>query len=504
MMRKIISIFFIIMLFTVTVNAAVPVEVVRPEIKNISLTERITGSITPFKEVNIPAEISGIVEKIKIDIGSSVKKDDVLLVIDKEKLLIQLKQAEASLDMARANYRQLKNGATEEELKRAEASYQQALSSLEGAKNNLILVEELYNDKISLKQQLTSAESQLANAGQQLESAKESYEQAQFNFEQAEKEFERMQYLYEEKVVTEKQFDAAENQYKNAKSTLNTAKIAVEQAKIGYNTAEQSYQLTKETFDNPVHLKQQLETARNQVKSAEAGLNAAEANLEQVKKGARQEQVDSSMAQVKQAEASLEQAKLNLKNSEIRSPIDGIISVVNTEEGELISTGQPVASVININQVYLEVNLTAASVSRIEKGDKVEVNLEIMRGESREGTVTNISPAADPQSKNYPVKIELENTDNRIKAGMFADAVFTRELAENAVTIPVESVVDIDSDKPYVYLVKKNKAIKQEIAIGIANDERVEILAGIKDGDTVIIRGQNRIDSGVEVEVISR
>ncbi|MGM0602957.1 MAG: efflux RND transporter periplasmic adaptor subunit [Bacillota bacterium] len=504
MMRKIIPVFFVILFLAAAANAAVPVEVVSPKIEDISLTERITGSITPFKEVNIPAEIGGIVNELKTDVGNSVRKDDILLVLDKEKLLIQLKQAEASLAMAEANYRQLKNGATEEEIKRAEASYQQAVSALEGAESNLLLVEEIYSDKISLKQQLTSSESQLANAKQQLRSAEENFAQAQFNFEQAEREYERMKYLYEEKVITEKQFEAAENQFKNSKSALNTTEISVEQAKIGYNTAQQSYELTKETFENPIQLKQQLENAKNQVKSAEAGVNVAQANLEQVKKGSRQEQVDSGLAQVKQAEASLEQAKLNLKNTEIRSPIDGIISVLNTEEGELISTGQIAASVININKVYLQVNLTAASVSRIEKGNKVDVYLEIMRGDMREGIVTNISPAADPQSKSYPVKIELENADNRIKSGMFADAVFTRELAEEAVTLPVETVVDVDSDDPYVFLVKDGRVVKQEIAVGITNDDKVEILSGIKEGDVVVIRGQNRIDPGAEVEVLSR
>ncbi|MFW6267227.1 MAG: efflux RND transporter periplasmic adaptor subunit [Halanaerobium sp.] len=502
-MKKTISLILILSFLSFSVSAQAPVEVTAPERREISIQDRITGNFSAFKKVNIPTELGGIVDQLSISVGDSVEKDQELLKLNQDKLNIQLKQAEASLAAARANYQQLKNGASQEEINRAQASYAQAEASLAGARSNLKLMEEMFNDKINLKQQLTSAESQLANAEQQLASARESYNQAEINFEQAEREYERMQYLFEEKVITEKQFEGAESQYKNARSALNTAGIGLEQAKIGLNTARQSYELTEQTFNNPTQLKQQLENARSQVSSAEAGLAVSEANLEQIKKGATQEQLNASLAQVRQAEAGLEQARLSLTNSVIKSPIKGIISAVQTEAGEILSPGQPIITVIDIDQLYLEVSVTAATMSRLNKGDQVRIIPEAVRDEELRAEIDTISPEADQASKNFPVKMLVDNSEHKIKPGMFADAVFSVQSADNTLVLPISSIIGFDSAEPYLFTVEANQAARKNIKIGIVSDNLVEILSGIAENDRVITRGQNRLTDGEEVEVIN-
>jgi RND family efflux transporter MFP subunit len=502
-MKKLIILLIIFMLLPFNALAQAPVEVTNPERTGISVRERITGNFSAFKKVNIPAETGGVVDQITVSLGDEVSQDQKLLQLNQDKLKIQIKQAEAALEAARANYQQLKNGASQEEINRAQASYEQAQASLEGARSNLGLMEEIYEDKISLKQQLTSAESQLANAEQQLASARERYNQAEINFEQAEREYERMQYLYEEKVITEKQFEGAESQYKNAKSSLNTAQIGLEQAKIGYNTAQQSYELTEQTFNNPTQLKQQLENARSQVKSAEAGLAVAEANLEQVKKGATQEQLNASLAQVKQAEAGLEQAELSLENSIVKSPIKGVVSAVRTEEGEIISPGQPVITVIDVDQLYLEVSVTAATMSRLKEGDQLRIIPEAIKDEELTAEIETISPEAEPASKNFPVKMLVDNSEHNIRPGMFGDAVFNVQSAENTLVLPISAIVAFDSRTPHVYTVEDNKAVRKDVKIGIVSDNLVEIVSGLEENDQVITRGQNRLNNGEEVEVIN-
>jgi len=502
-MKKIVILLFVLIFLSFNVSAQAPVETTTPERTSISVRERITGNFSALKKVNIPTELGGIVDLINVEVGESVEKDQELLKLNQDKLNIQLKQAQASLEAARANYQQLKNGASQEELNRAQASYEQAQASLEGARSNLKLMEETFNDKISLKQQLTSAESQLANAEQQLASARERYNQAEINFEQAEREYERMKYLFEEKVITEKQFEGAESQYKNAQSARNTAEIGLEQAKIGLNTAQQSYDLTEQTFNNPTQLKQQLENARSQVKSAEAGLAVADANLEQVKRGATQEQLNASLARVKQAEAGLEQANLSLENSIVKSPIKGLVSAVRTEEGEIISPGQPVISVIDVDQLYLEVAVTSATMSRLKEGDRVRIIPEAIRGDELAGEIDTISPEADQASRNFPVKIILDNSEHKIKPGMFGDAIFNVQSVNNTLVLPISAIVAFDSIDPFVYIVEDNQALRKSVKLGIVSDNSVEIVSGIEENDQVITRGQNRINDGEDVEVIN-
>jgi len=491
----------ILFLSAVTASAAA-VEVKEAVRDDLIIREEITGTIRPYQEIMIPAQISGTADEVNVEIGAQVAEGELLLSINTDRLIIQKKQAEAGLESARANYQELINGATEEALQRSEASYEQAESALDNAKTNLELVQKIYNDKTSLKQQLLNAEQQLRSSEQQLKIAEENLRQAEVNFEQAERAYQRSKDLYEDQVISEQEFEDAESRYKNAQSSLNNAESSLNQAEASLSTAEENYRLTKNTYDNPTELKQQLENARSQVANAESNLRVAEANLTETRKGAREERIRASRAQVQQAEAGLEEINLNLAYAEIESPIDGVIYQVNVDEGEMINTGQSIVNVMNLSELFVEVEVTAGTVSRIKQGDKAAVKAEII-SQSISGEITNISPSVNPQSKNYLVKVKIANPEGVLKAGMFADVEFETRRSENTVIIPIEAVVNLNTDNPTAYIVEDGKAVRRDLELGLSSDERVEILSGINEGENVIIRGQNRLEDGAEVEVIN-
>ena len=491
-----------ILIFSLSASAAT-VEVAEVVQGDMSITELITGTIRPYQEISIPAQIGGVAESVNVNIGDRVKKGELLISINKDKLLVQKKQAEAALESARASYQELVNGATEEALQRAEASYQQAKSALESAETNYQLVQKIYEDKTSLKQQLLNAEGQLNNAEQQYKIAEDNLAQAEVNFEQAEKAFERSKKLYEDQVISEKEFEDAESRYKNAQSSLNSARSSLSQAESALENARENYQLSKESFEDPTQLKQQLESARSQVANAESNFKVAEANLAETRRGARPERLRASQAQVKQAEASLEEIKLNLDYAQIESPIDGVVYQVNADQNEIIGSGQPVATVIDLEQLFVEINVTASTVSKINEGGLAPVKAEIMDKEIM-GEISQISPSANPQTKSYLVKVKIDNPDKLLKAGMFADVRLETERSENTLIVPIESIVDLSTGNPKLFVVEDSTAQVREVELGLSTDEEVEILSGVSQGEMVIIRGQNRISSGAEVEVINR
>ncbi|MGM0437390.1 MAG: efflux RND transporter periplasmic adaptor subunit [Bacillota bacterium] len=464
--------------------------------------------------------------------------------------LANIKQAEASLEMAESQHSLLLEGASEEDIKSAEESYNQAVASYEGAKKSLESIKKVFNDKTSLKQQLNNAEMQMETSKKQLESAEKRYDQSELsleqavnNFEQAEKEYERTKNLYEDDVVTEKQFETAESQYKNAqiavqnaKSSKESAEIALKQAEISYEGAKESYRLTKESFDDPTELKQQLDSAETQVKVSEANMKIAKANLEKAKKGAREEEVNSSLAQVKQAEAalesaranheklkagardeeiraseaqveqaeaSLEQARLRLEDAVIKSPISGFVTNISTSEGQLIGQGSSLFNIVKLDPAYVRVGVSSDVLVNIKKGEKVDVELLDYENEEREGTIENISPVRDQQSQLYTVMVKLNNDDNKLKSGMFADVHFTLNTKEEVVIIPADSVLDLDGE-PYVYVVENGKAVKKDIKIGLINKNSVEVVEGISEGEEIIIQGHKSLQEGEDVEVIKR
>ena len=476
------------------------VETAKSVTDDISLDELITGTLTPIQDVNIPAQIGGVADLVNIEIGEQVKEGAELIKIDDETLMIQKDQAEAALDSARANYEELKNGVTEEEMKRIQANYENAKASLESAETNLELMQELYNERRTLEQQLVNAEQQLNSARQQLQTSKQNLNQAEVNYNQAEREYERSKNLYADNVISEREYENAKNSYENAESSYKNAQISVKQAETSLAAAEKNYQLTKATYNNPTQLKQQLENARSQVNSARTNLKVAESNLEEAKRGPRKERIRASFAAVKQAEARLDEIKNQITKSQITAPFSGLINRVNFDEGEMIPAGQTVLNLINIDQLYAEIDVTAATVSTINKGDTVEVRAETMQHYIK-GEVTNIAPAADRASKTFLVKVKIPNLEHRLRAGMFADVKITKGKSGSAVVVPIESIVNLNSDNPYLFVVEDGKAVRKDLKIGIKTDSRVEVLAGLNADVDVIIRGQSNLEAGQEVEV---
>lgn len=489
--RKIVVLLMIIVFISSSVLAqdAQIVETAESMTEDISLDELITGNLTPVQDVNIPAQTGGVAETVSVEIGDEIEAGSQLIKIDDETLLIQQRQSEAALESARASYEELKNGATEEELARVRSSYKNAQDSLESAKTNLKLMEELYNDRRSLEQQLVSAE-------QQLENSKQSLKQAQINYDQAKKDYERAKNLYQDNVVSENELDNAENAFENAE-------ISLSQAKTSLSVAERNYQLTKESYDNPTELKQQLENARSQVENARSNLEVSKANLDEAERGPRPEKVRAGLASVRQAEASLDQIKDQISKTKISAPFTGVINQVNVDEGEMISNGQTVVNLMNIDELYAEIGVTAATASAINKGDIVEVKAETMQ-HFMEGEITNISPAADSSSRTFLVKVKIPNIDHKLRAGMFADVKLSKGESGEAVVVPIESIVGLNSDQPYIFVVEDGKATRKNIKIGITTDSRVEVLEGLNAGEEVIIRGQSTLQDGQSVEVRSR
>jgi len=465
------------------------VETTKSMTDDISINELITGTLTPIQDVNIPAQIGGVADQVNVEIGDKIDQGTDLIKIDDQGLLIQKRQAQASLDSARANYNEMKNGATIEELARVRASYENAKASLESAETNLELMEEIYNNRRTLEQQLVNTE-------QQLENAKQNLNQAEINYEQAKKDYQRSKNLYADQVISEREFDNSETSFENAE-------ISLKQAKTSLAVAEKNYQLAKETYNNPTELKQQLENARSQVNSARTNLKVAKANLEEAERGPRAERLQAGLASVKQAEASLAQIEDQLSKTKITAPFSGLINLVNVDEGEMIASGQTVINLIKTDQLYAEIEVTAATASIIKKGDSVKVKAETMQYYV-EGVVSNISPAADSSSRTFLVKIKIANQNQKLRAGMFADVKITKGESGSAVVVPIESIVNLNSDNPHVFVVEGGKAVRKDIQIGISTDSQVEILKGLNENEEVIIRGQSSLETGQAVEVRNR
>lgn len=268
---------------------------------------------------------------------------------------------------------------------------------------------------------------------------------------------------------------------------VDKARTAVDAAKANYIKTKESMENAKANFERTKELFNQGAVSKSQYEQAE--LAASNSSLDAVK------------AQYEQAQVGLNQALDSLKDTSVKSPIEGIVSMVNIEEGEMASNAQPSITIIDMDKVYVEINVTENIINDLYLEQEVVVEIPAAYDEDITGKIDRVSPASDPKTGLYSVRIYIENKEHKIKPGMFSKIKLNTDVRENVIAVKSESVVQND-EKMVVYVVEDNKAIQKEVTIGLDTGTYIEILDGVKKNEKIIIKGQNYVENGSIVKVV--
>lgn len=313
----------------------------------------------------------------------------------------------------------------------------------------------------------------------------------------------------------------AQAQYNQSKAALDSAKAslvrasdssisqqviqaqaAVDQAQVQYDDAKTYYDKTRDLYDSVKVSKQELDNAESKMKNASIQLDTAKKNLDLLKSKIAPQSVNVASTQVEQAKAATELASLQLDNTIIISPISGTVSVKNIDVGEVVGSGNPAITVIDDMNLIAEVNVPDKMIDKIRNGQVVKVKANISEDKTIEGVVDSISPNTDPRMQNYIVKIKIDNSSKELKPGMFAGIKFTVENRSNILTVQNEALVT-ENGVQYVYLVSGNKIKKIPVETGIADNNKTEIVKSLKEGDSVVIEGQNFLNDGDQINIVN-
>ena len=205
-------------------------------------------------------------------------------------------------------------------------------------------------------------------------------------------------------------------------------------------------------------------------------------------------------AQVQQAQANVDFIKTQIDNCIIRAPISGTVAARNVEVGELAGPDAPVLVIVDVDKVYVEGMVTENDISHVSTGQKVRVRIDAAGEQNVEGTIKALSPAADPRTKGYQVKVEIDNADGRIKPGMFAEIRITTQARQEAVVIPKEALIS-RGDKKVIFVIKENIAEERPVSIGLEDDQYIEITKGLAEGELVVTLGQHSLSNKARVLV---
>ena len=271
-------------------------------------------------------------------------------------------------------------------------------------------------------------------------------------------------------------------------------KAQLDQAQAALSMAEANYRQNSERYENA---KKDLE--RGELLFEQGAIS--EQALEQMQAAASDAGLQVLEAQLAQARASYDMVLKQYKECWVTSPIDGIVAYINVGIGETVSPGAPVAVVVDMSQVVLEGWIGESLVNQVEKEGDINVRIPSVADAPVMGTIREISPAADPRTGLFGLKVEIPNPDGLIKPGMFAEADLIKDARDDAVHIPSAAVLSKNGDS-YVYIVEDGRAVYREVVTGIGGDGTVEILSGVNEGEEVIVRGQNYISDGEAVRVV--
>lgn len=202
------------------------------------------------------------------------------------------------------------------------------------------------------------------------------------------------------------------------------------------------------------------------------------------------------------AQNQLSQAQKQLADANITAPFSGTISARDQKEGAYVNVGTPIATIIDVHNLKVELNVSEKDAYTLNEGDAVEITSGVYPGVTYTGKITFISPQGN-EAHNYPVEVAFENhPDNPLKAGTYVNVHFTRKSASKVLQIPRAALVGSIQDAR-VYVVNDNgMAYLRDITIGADNGDYLEVIKGLKPGERIVTTGQINLADSTEVQVI--
>ena len=208
-----------------------------------------------------------------------------------------------------------------------------------------------------------------------------------------------------------------------------------------------------------------------------------------------------------QARAALTQAEKRLSNTRVETPFSGTVEERFVERGEQIRANDPVARIVSTKQVRVATGVPERYASDIRLGTSVRLDFRNYGGAVRTAPVTFVGRTINPDTRTFPIEVEVPNVDGRLKPEMVARVFVTRETMDDAIVIPRTAVVR-DEAGTHAYVAVQadstTRAEKRDITLGPRYGERAVVTAGLVAGEAVIVAGQNDLAPGDPVRVATQ
>lgn len=243
-----------------------------------------------------------------------------------------------------------------------------------------------------------------------------------------------------------------------------------------------------------------LQTAQASYQNAQADYNRFENAYKTG--GVTKQQLDQAKLGLVTSRSRLQQAKVNIGDTNIKATINGIVNKRYIEPGSVLGAATPMFDLVNVSKLKLKVTVNESQVASLKVGNVVQVSASVYPDTKFSGKITFIAPMAD-SSLNFPVEIEIaNNSSNDLKAGMYGTAQFSsNQQRQSLMIVPRNAFVGSVSTNQ-IFVAENGVAKLKTVTAGRILGDKVEIINGLSEGETVIITGQINLQDGSKVDII--
>lgn len=263
-------------------------------------------------------------------------------------------------------------------------------------------------------------------------------------------------------------------------------RLQLEQAKAGLAVAEASQKDAQRNMERMERLKSENAVSEQQYEQLKLAYDAADAQLQQ-------------------ARAALNLADHNLDVSIMKAPFSGVVASKNAEVGDVInplmggfSPSSGVLTLMDFSRVKIEIDVSSQDIARIKKGMTALLRVDAFPDRIFSGQVSIVNLTADPMTRKFRVRITANNPDLSLRPNTFGEVTLEISTHEETLVIPQMAVLE----NKYVFVAQDDNTVaRKEITMGLQNSDMVEVIAGIVEGDLIVVEGNYGLEEGAKIEI---
>lgn len=279
------------------------------------------------------------------------------------------------------------------------------------------------------------------------------------------------------------------------------AKLDLAQAKANLDVAQNVFDARDSLLKEGAIPRRDLETAHANLVQAKAACDIAEQHLNSLNSVSHAATIKNAEGARESAQGKFEAAQAALSYSEIRSPIEGVVTDRPLFAGEMANSGQAIITVMDVSTLIAKVHLSPEQAAALKLGDDAEVAIPHQDAPVK-GKVTLISPALDTGSTTLEVWVAIPNKIGKYKVGTSVRVAISSKIVQNALCVPNEAIIANKAGGSAVMVVGADGVANQKtVTLGISDGQDTQILAGLSAGDQVVTKGAYGMDDGTKVKI---